>query len=267
MKNGYKSVVLLVVLIIVLTGCKNEFEKVKLSNDPELMYTKADEYFDDEQYERAQVLYELAITAYRGKKEAEELFYKYALSHFYLEQYILAAHYFKNFANTFINSDKREEAEYMAAYSNYKNSPSFRLDQEYTREAIEGFQLYVNTYPLSERVDQCNELIDELRSKLERKMFEQAKLYYDLEEYQSATQTFINVLQEYPESQNAEEIRYLIVKSAYRLARNSIYSKRKERYEDAIELGNRFKDRYPRSTYTREIQSMISASGEAIKSL
>lgn len=267
MANSSKIYLLILIVGTVLMSCKTEFEKVRQSNDPQLMYEKANVYFEEEQYERAQILYELAITAFRGQKEAEDLFYKYAQTHFELKQYILAAHYFKNFSNTFINSDKREEAQFMAAYSNYKNSPTYRLDQTYTEEAIEGFQVYVNTYPNSDKVAECNQLIDELREKLEKKMYEQAKLYYDLEQYQSATQTFINVLQDYPDTENAENIRYMIVSSSHRLAANSIYSKRKKRYEETIKLSNEFIGKYPKSSYLKDIREIQKESKSAIKEL
>ncbi len=267
MRNSVLFASILLITLIFTTSCKSEFEKARLSNDPELMYQKADEYFEKEEYERAQTLYELAISAFRGQKEAEDLFYKYAQSHFFLEQYILAAHYFQNFANTFINSDKREEAEFLAAYSNYKQSPNFRLDQTYTKEAIDGFQTFVNTYPQSEKVAQCNELIDELRAKLEIKMFEEARLYYNLQDYQSANQSFNNLLRDFPETKNAEEVRMMIVKSAYNLAENSVYEKRKKRYEETIELAQKFTNRYPKSSYAREMRELEKLSKSAIKEL
>ena len=110
-------------------------------------------------------------------------------------------------------------------------------------------------------------LIDELRVKLEKKMYEQAKLYYDLQQYQSATQSFTNVLQEFPDTDNAEDIRYMIVKSAFRLASNSIYDKRKERYEEAIRLAESYRERYPKSDYRREMSEIINDSKSAVKEL
>lgn len=266
MKKG-ATFLLLIAFMIALSACKSEFEKVRLSNDPQLMYEKADMYFEQEEYERAQTLYELAISAFRGQKEAEELFFKYAQTHFYLEQYILAAHYFKNFATTFINSDKKEDAEFLTAYANYKNSPIFRLDQTYTEQAIADFQIFVNTYPRSERVEQCNELIDELRAKLETKMFYEGKLYFDIQDYQSANQSFNNLLKDFPESSNAEEVRIMIVRSSYKLAENSIYEKRKERYEETIELARKFYKRYNKSSYSREARELEKLSQSALKEL
>jgi len=156
-----KSQIFIFILAIMgtmcLSSCKTEFEKIRQGNDPEVMLKKGLELYDAAEYEKAQILLEQAISAYRGQKEAEELFFKYAYTHYHLNQFILAAHYFKNFANTFINSEKREEADFMAAYSNVRNSPTFRLDQTYTKQGIEGLETFVNSYPKSETVQECNE--------------------------------------------------------------------------------------------------------------
>ena len=137
---------------LLLSACKSEFEKIRSSGDVSRIYTKALEYYEQQEYQRAQSLFELIISSYRGKKESEEIYYKYAYTYYHLGQYILASYYFKNFSNTYGASSLREEADFMSAYSNYQLSPTFRLDQTYTNQAIDGFQLFVNTYPNSSRV-------------------------------------------------------------------------------------------------------------------
>jgi outer membrane protein assembly factor BamD len=72
------------------------------------------------------------------------------------------------------------------------------LDQENTLKAIESLQLFINLYPKSERVAEASKLIQNLRDKLEKKAFENAKLYfvtgaYDPSNYKSAIIAFKNV--------------------------------------------------------------------------
>ena len=151
--------------MLLSSACKSEFEKIRASGDVQLLYEKAVSYYEDGQYQRAQTLFELIINNLRGKVEAEKIYFYYAYTHYHLQKYVLAAYYFKNFTNTFPNSQYREEADFMKGYSNYQLSPSYRLDQSYTQDAINDFQLFVNTYPTSERVNECNRLIDECRAK------------------------------------------------------------------------------------------------------
>ncbi len=254
-------------LALSISSCKSEFEKVRSSNDPELLYKKAFEYYENEQYLKAQSLFELIIGGLRGKVEAEKVYFYYAYTHYHLHKYILASYYFKNFTNTFPNSSDREEADFMTAYSNYQMSPSFRLDQTYSMQAIEDFQLFTNTHPNSERVAEANKLIDEIRAKLEVKDYDQAALYFDLREYESATHCFENMLKDYPDTKDDEKIRYMIVKASQLLAENSVYGKKAERYEATLKAIEIFKIRYPKSKYNSEINGIRKNAEKNIKSL
>ena len=256
--------VLFSLIIFFFSSCQSQFEKIRTSNDPEMIYKKALEYYEAEEYQKAQSLFELSISGFRGKKEAEDISFKYAYTFYHLGSYIMASYHFKNFARTFSTSSFRQEADYMDAYSNYKLSPSFRLDQSYTADAIDGFQVFINTYPDSERVPVANKLIDDLRKKLEIKTLETGKLYYDIRQYQAAVQTFENLLKDFPDTENASYVRYLIIKAQYDLAINSVVGKKKERLEEAIENGNEFIERYKKSEFRPEVQQIVSNSQKQI---
>lgn len=259
--------VVAVLVLFALPGCKSEFEKIRTSGDADSIYKTALDFYDQGEYLKAQTLLELVIGAYRGRKELEEAYFKYAYTFYYLEKFVLASYYFENFANTFPTSLFREEATYMTAFSYFQLSPNYRLDQEYTNKAIDAFQLFVNTYPNSERVEECNRQIDILRQKLETKAFESALLYFDLKQYQSATQSFENLLKDFPETANAERVRYLIAQSAYLLASNSVVDKQKERFESALHFARDFERKYPRSDYGRDIKTIIDTSEKKLKSI
>jgi len=250
-----------------LTSCKTEFEKIRTSGDSDLMYKKAFEYYEAEEWLKAQTLFEQVLGSLRGKVESEQVYFNYANTHYKLKKYLLASYYFKNFSTTFGNSDLKEEAEFMSAYSNYRISPTHRLDQDATMKAIDGFQLFVNNYPESEKVEECNGLIDELRRKLEKKAFAEGELYYNLTQYQSAKHSFENLLKEFPESPDIEKVRFMIVKSSYLLAENSIYSKKKERYEEAVKAYELFVEKFPKSAYKKELKDILNKSQSRIKEL
>jgi outer membrane protein assembly factor BamD len=261
------SWLLIFVLAGCVAGCRSEFEKVRLSNDPEKTLAAGHKYFENGEYLRAQTLYDLVLSQFRGRPESELLFFRYAYTYYHLRQYTLAAHYFGTFSNTFGYSDYREEADYMAAYSNYQLSPSFRLEQSQTLLAIEGFQNFINRYPFSPRVAECNRLIDVMRAKLEEKAFANAELYYDIGEYEAAIQSYENMLRDFPDTDRVEVVRFKIVNSAYLFAQKSVYEKRKERYELAIQKYMDFTRKFPDSEYTAEVKSIYDDSQEQIKTL
>ncbi len=250
-----------------MLGCKSDYEKVRTSGDPALILKQALEYYEEEEYQRAQTLFELIISTYRGKREAEEISFKYAYTYYYLRSYLLANYYFNNFVQTYSTSPKRQEAQFMTAYSSYKLSPKFRLDQTYTNKAIEDFQLFINTFPNSERVEQCNQLIDEMRLKLETKAFDEGMLYFNLRSYTAAVQVFENLLKDFPETKNTHEVRYMIIQSAYLLAENSVIQRQEERYGRVLELSNEYLDRFTDSDYFKKVEDLRTSSQKKVSAL
>lgn len=244
-------------LLLLSTACKSEFERIRTSGDPAVILEKANAYYDAEEYLKAQTLYELVISSYRGRPEAEDISYKYAYTYYHLEQYILGAYYFKTFATTYGGSALKEEAQFMYAYSNYQLSPTYRLDQSYSLTAIEALEEFANEYPSSERVIEANRLIDEMRKKLEIKDIAAAELYFDLQQYQSAIRSYENVLIEFPETKKAEDIRYKTVRAAYLLAQNSFVEKQEERYNDMLKRADTYLARYRSSENAVEVQKMV----------
>lgn len=248
-------------------GCKSEFEKIRASGDTDKIYTKAFEYYEQEEYLRAQTLLELIIPAYRGKPELEKIYFAYADTYYKLGKYIMGNYYFKNFASTFPNSAQREEADFMAAYSNYMMSPGYRLEQTYTEKAIDDLQLFANTYPNSPRLKECNRLIDEMRLKLEKKVFDEGVLYYNLRQYQAATTTFENLLKDFPETSNAEQVRFYIAKANYLLAENSVVEKQEERYKKTVAYAKDYLDKFKGSDNYNEVKSYYNNAVKKLKSI
>lgn len=258
---------MLLALVFLASSCKSNFEKTRTSGNGEVILTSAFSYYEKKNYQRALTLFELVINTLRGDARAEKAFYEYAQCHYKTRQYLLAAFYFKNFSNTFTNSPLREEAAYMSAYSNYQLSPSYRLDQNATESAIEEFQVFVNLFPTSERVSECNKLIDELRRKLEQKAFAEGQLYFDLRQYQSAVISFDNLLRDYPESPDVERVRYLIAKASFLLSENSVVEKKVDRYGECMVRCNDFLEKYPTGKYSKEIKDTLKSATVAQKNV
>ena len=267
MKKRIIFSIFLAVGFLFLSSCKSEFEKIRATGDVKAIYAKAFEYYEAEEYLKSQNLFELIINNLRGKVEAEKVYFYYSYTHYHLKRYTLASYYFQNFSTTFANSTYREEAEFMRAYSNYQLSPSYRLDQTYSLKAIEQFQLFVNTYPTSERVAECNKLIDIMRRKMERKAFAEGELYYNLRQYQAATHSFENLLKDFPESPEAEKVRYLVLRGNYLLSQNSIFSKQEERFKATLAYYKKFVEKYPASKYRKDADSIHKNTNKKLKQL
>ena len=237
-----------------------KFHRLQKSTDTEKKYTAAVEYYEKGDYYRALALFEELISIYKGTKKAEKIYYYYAYCYYNQEDHVMAGYHFENFAKTFPNSDKAEECQFMNAYCYYKDSPGPTLDQENTHKAIRELQLFVNKYPKSARVTQCNDLLDMLRDKLLRKDYANAKLYFHMTDYKSAMVALRNVLKEYPECKYKEECLFLITKSNYLLATNSIDEKKEKRFKDTILAYYKFIDAFPNSKFLKEAELMFDTS-------
>jgi outer membrane protein assembly factor BamD len=178
--------------------------------------------------------------------------------------YLMAKHYFNTLLKEFPGSDYAEEAQYMVGYTSYLLSPKPRLDQSVTQEAIESLKLYINLYPYSDKVDEANRLIDELQDKLVYKSYLNAKLYYDFENYKAAVVAIDNSLNEYSDSQYREELKYMLLKSKYLLAMNSVESKKETRLSSALDEYFAFVDEFPESVYKKEVDNFYEDVAELL---
>ncbi|MFI5220363.1 MAG: outer membrane protein assembly factor BamD [Bacteroidia bacterium] len=221
-------------------------------------------FYNNKKYYQALQLLEELISVFKGTSRAEPAYYYYAKSYFETADYLTAAYHLQNFAKTFPASEHAEECQYLNAYCYFLDSPAFTLDQTSTLDAIKQFQLFINRYPKSARVEECNRQIDLLRLKLESKAFMNARLYYKTSEFRSATVAFGNVIKEFPNTQFKEECLYLQVKSAYKYAEESIESKKKERYKETIEHYYKLLDNYPESQFLREAESIFKDSQKVL---
>lgn len=258
------SLSILLVIIIAIAGCKSKYEKLRASNDTAKKYREAIKFYDKKDYNKALPLFDDLVTKYRGTAEAEDLSYYFAYTHYKLKDYTTARYHFKTFADTYASSPKAEECRFMAAYCFYLESPTYSLDQDNTLKAIDALQLFINLHPKSERVPEASKLIANLRTKLEQKSYENAKLFLDIGDYKSAVIAFRNSEREFPDTKYAEEMQFLTVKAQALYAGASLELKQEQRYNEAIQLANEFAVNYPSSKYLKEAEQIKKSSEKSI---
>ncbi len=258
-----RNFIILFLSIVVLSGC-TKFQKLRKSPDWKVKYQAALKYYGEEDYYRANILFEDILPVIRGTEEAELANFYFAYGYFYQKQYILSAHYFQSFATIYSRSEYAMEASYMHAFSLYKQSPGFKLDQTVTYEAIAALQTFINDFPFSEYAQGADELIDEMQVKLETKAFENAKLYYKISSYKASMVAFDNFQIDYPDSRFREEVSYLSIKAAYDFAQVSIRARQEERYTRAIDYYEKFIDKYPESKFLKDAERIYADSVEEL---
>lgn len=224
-------------LIVIFTSC-NEYQKAIKSDDVALKYAEGTKQYEKGNYSKSIRLFEPIISTYKGKPQAERMFYQYANSHYILAKkvnayYYTAAYQFENFVSSYPKSDKREEAAFFAAKSYSLVSPTYSLDQTDTNKAIEKLQIFIDSYPDSQYLTEANSIVKDLKVKLEKKSFEVAKLYNSVSNYKSAIVALDNFISDFPGTPFKEDALFYKLDSTYKLAINSVEYKMEERLIEA----------------------------------
>jgi len=254
---------LLIASVLIFTGC--QYEKLLKSRNYKLKYDKALEYYQEGDYTRAEGLFEQLKPVMRPTAQGDTVHFYSAYANYYNRNYRLAGHYFDEFYKIYGNSPFAQEAEFMAAYCSYQLSPRPSLDQSYTKKAINDFTLYLSRHPQTKRRSQVLTLINEMKDKLVEKSYMGAELYYKLEDYKASIIALNNSLEQFPQTRYREEILYMIVRSRFLYAENSVDAKKKERYQETIDEYISFVNEFPESDHLNEVKEYYNKANRVLQ--
>ncbi|GAB1309566.1 outer membrane protein assembly factor BamD [Urechidicola sp. KH5] len=258
-----KRIGMLLITVLLISSC-GEYSKVLNKGTIEEQYKMAAEMYDAKKYNKAISLFDKITPGYRGKPQMERIQFMISDAHYQTKQYSLSAYYFDRFTKNYPKSTKREEAAFLAAHSYYLDSPVYSLDQAATNDALLALQKYIDTYPNSNRIEEANLLVKDLRYKLEKKAFETAKQFYHIEDYTAAITAFDNLISDYLGTTFREEAMFLKFKASHDLALKSVFSKKEERLKAAESAYDRLKRNYPESSYFKEGDKLMKDVNEAL---
>jgi len=259
----------LLIVILTFVSC-GDYQKLLKSNDAELKYTKAVEYFEKGDFMRASTLFDAVASYYKGTDRSETVLNYMAKSYMGQKDYASASEYYKTYVKTYPKGKYVIEAKYMIGYCFYLDSPDARLDQTPTYDAISAFQQFVDMYPESERVPEAVKLLEELNNKLAYKAFLNAKLYYNLGNYlgnncESAVIAAQNALKKYPSTSYREQLSMLVLQSKYEQAVQSVTEKKVERYRATIDEYYNYTNEFPDGKLRKQADKILSDSKKIVK--
>lgn len=264
-------------LLVLLTGCAAEFNKVFKSSDYDYRYEYAKQCFAEGKYQRAVTLLQDLITLKKGTLEAQESLYMLAMAEYMDGDYESASATFKKYYQTYPRGIYAEKACFYIGQSLYEGTPEPRLDQTPTVGAISAYQQFLDIYPHSEMRKTAQDRLFELQDKLVQKELLSAELYYNLggyfgninsnneSNYISCIITAENALKTYPYSNWRKEFAVLIMKSKFQLAENSSEDRRLERYRDAEDECYGFLNEYPDAKESELANKYIAKCKKVIK--
>jgi outer membrane protein assembly factor BamD len=252
---------LFVFLLVVIVGCGSK--DIVQSLSPEERFQRAKSLFDDEDYLEAIQEFTIITLQYQGSAVAGDAQFYLAECRFKRGEYLLASFEYQTLKRNMAASPRVPEAQYKLGLCFYMLSPKSRLDQQYTKRAIDELQAYVEYYPKSEFVSDAAEKIQDLTSRLARKDYDTAVLYARMEYLKASIFYYDNVIEKYHDTEYAPlaylgKTELLLSRKKYREAK-SVISKFLEKYPNSVlrSQGDRLNEQID-----KELNSAPAASGK-----
>ena len=252
-------------LAVLLFSCKSEFETLLSSNDVDAKYKAAMELFNNRKYLKAGQLFESMAMLTDGTERDDTVRYYWALSNYRYKDYYTAESNLAKFIEKYPSSPFTEDARFLRLDCLYRSTLRWELDQTPTRNCLAYITEYVTEYPGDgPHLEACMKMIEDLKERLDRKAFENARLYYKMEDYLAARVALRNVLKDNADNLYREDILYYTAMASYHYARMSVPAKQKERYLVFVDDYLNFIGEYPESKYRREMDAMYRRSQRAL---
>lgn len=235
---------------VIFYSCSSSIDTANMVPEDRLAY--AIKLYENEDYEEALKEFDALILQYPGSSIVDDAQYYLAMTRYKRGEYILAAYQFSRLIKSMPTSEFLASSQYMLADCYYELSPNFSLDQQYTRKAIEEFQVFIDFFPLNEKVSEAETKIKTLNDKLAKKEFESARIYDKMEYYTAALKYYENVMEVYHDTQYAPLALY---------NRINILLLRK-RDTEALNDANKFLQKFPQHENYKDVEK-IKASLES----
>ncbi|MCR5363088.1 MAG: outer membrane protein assembly factor BamD [Bacteroidales bacterium] len=259
-----KKLFLFLAIAAAVAACSSKFDALLMSNDVDAKYDAAFNYFNSGKYRKAASLFESLSVMTTGTERDDTVQFYWGLSNYKNKDYYTAEANFSKFVNNFPRSAFSSEARFMRIDCLYRSTLRYELDQIPTYTAINAIDEYLRDYPNEGRASECIAMSKTLNDRLDKKAFENAKLYYKMEDFKASRVAFKNIIKNDPDNIYREDILYYIAMSSYKYAKNSIPDKQKERYLDFIDDYLNFIGEIPDSPYRKELNAMYLRAQRAV---
>lgn len=238
--------------ILYISGCGSSKSDIT-TDDPQRAFDIAKRKFDKADYVDAIEDFSFIKIRFPGTEISDKVQFYLAYSYYGQKEYLLSAYEFDSFLKNFPLSPLYPEAKYMLGNTYYALSPKYSLDQEFTKEAINEYLSYIESYPQDKFVPQAESRIKELRNKLAYKEFWTGELYMKTSNYKAASLYFQNVYEEYIDSDWADDA---MVAQA-----DAYYNGR--RFEEARKVLDKFYKLFPKSNQKSKADRIYSLIKES----
>lgn len=242
-----RTLAILFLIVASLGGCRSYYDQLLASSDVDEKFKAAMYYYDKGKFRKSATLFESLIIVTQGTPQEDSVQYYNAMSNYRAGDYVTAEANFSKFLEVFPRSPFTEESRFLRIKCLYEGTYRWELDQVPTRKAIATITEFMYDNPNSQYYSICQAMLDEFNERLERKEYEAAKLYFQMEDYKAAHYALKGVLKENSENRYRRQILYYTALSSYNYALLSIREMQKERYMTFIDDYYNFVSEFPNS--------------------
>lgn len=259
-----KISVLVAAALMAAASCKSQYDALLASNDVDAKYNGAFDYYNRGKYQKAAGVFESLAFLTNGTSREDTVQYYWGLSNYRYKDYYTAEANFAKFMENFPQSPFTAEAAFLRIDCLYRSTLRYELDQAQTYSCLTAIADYYRNFPNAGHEDECNVILKELNDRLDKKAFENARLYYKMEDYQAARVSFRNILKDDADNIFREDILYYIAMSSYKYAQLSVQAKQRERYMAFMDDYLNFVSEIPESPYRKELDALYARAQRAI---
>ncbi|MBR1632720.1 MAG: outer membrane protein assembly factor BamD [Bacteroidales bacterium] len=257
-------IILAALLLAGAAGCKSQYEKLLESGDADAKYKAAFEFFNAGKYKKAADLFESLSVISGGTSRDDTVQYYWGMSNYRYKDYYTAETNFKNFVEKFPRSPFTEEARFLRIDCLYRATYRYELDQSPTYATIVAINEFRMDYPESIHNEVCKRMLVDLGDRLDTKAYQNAYIYYKMEDYKAARVALRNVLKDDSDNKYREDILYYTAMSSFKYAELSIESKQKERYMLFVDDYFNFIGEFPESHHCKELERLYKKAKQKI---
>ena len=238
----FQILMLMAVSLNILSCGSSDKTDIK-TEDPEQAFLVAKRNYDKGDYLQAIDDFSFIKVKFSGTHIIDESQYFLAMCYFQRKEYILAAYEYDYLIKNYPTSEYFPKAHYQLGLCYYNLSPKYNLDQSYTYYAISEFMGFIELYPKDPNVSEAEKRIKELRDKLAQKEYMSGVLYFTMDNYKASIVYFDNVLDQYFDSQYADDALYMKIRALVQ----------RKKYEDAKKEIERFEKKFASSENLRSV--------------
>jgi len=188
--------------LILLISCSSISKKELTIQE---RYDKANKYFSNKKFQKAKNEFQFIIDNEKSNAISLESSFYLAQSLFELKEYEEALYHFNHYSMFSKSIANIELAQFMKCKCLFKLTAPYENDQSQSFLCISNIQEFLDNFPNSKYSIDANKMIEDLREKISKKYYEEARLYLKMKKFEAAIYSLNIIFSNYYDTKYYDE--------------------------------------------------------------